>query len=216
MVCWPCLRWTFSSPLLFDSGNYCVGLAPHDAAKSEMTGRGIDRLGVPRRRPVTAAIVRRAQMRAALDHLARDFDVGLTRDRNCLPRRPPRGFSGMQHAFGASASCFGAYQSDVHSQTLPIMSWTPKPFGGNAVTGEVRSKPSGIQILRRKLALPGVGHVLATGREFVAPGEFGAVEAAARGELPFGLGRQVLAGPSRIGQRIGIGRRARPDDCPAR
>ena len=28
-------------------------------------------------------------------------------------------------AFGASASCFCENQSVVHSQTLPIMSWTP-------------------------------------------------------------------------------------------
>jgi transposase-like protein len=42
---------------------------------------------------------------------------------------PPRGFSGMQHAFGASASCFAEYQSVVHSQTLPIMSCRPYPFG---------------------------------------------------------------------------------------
>jgi hypothetical protein len=32
--------------------------------------------GVPRRGPVTPAVIWRAQMRAALDHLARDFDVG--------------------------------------------------------------------------------------------------------------------------------------------
>ena len=38
---------------------------------------------------------------------------------------PPRGFSGLQHPFGASASCLREYQSEVHSQTLPIMSWTP-------------------------------------------------------------------------------------------
>ena len=31
----------------------------------------------------------------------------------------------------------------------------------------------------------------------------GAVEPAARGEFPFGLGRQILAGPLRVGERIG-------------
>jgi hypothetical protein len=49
------------------------------------------------------------------------------------------GFSGMQHAFGASPVCLVEYQSVVHSQTLPIMSERPKPFGGNASTGEVRA-----------------------------------------------------------------------------
>src|SRR5688572_3218666 len=52
--------------------------APYDAAKSKMAGRGIDRLGMPRRRPVAAAVVRRAQMRAALDDLARYLDVRQT------------------------------------------------------------------------------------------------------------------------------------------
>src|SRR5258707_7537034 len=32
-----------------------------------------------RRRPIAAAIIRRAEMRAALDHLARDFDIWLAR-----------------------------------------------------------------------------------------------------------------------------------------
>ena len=44
----------------------------------------------------------------------------------------------MQHALGASAWCLAENHSPVHSQTLPIMSCTPYPFGGNAVTGEVR------------------------------------------------------------------------------
>ena len=35
------------------------------------------RFRVPRRRPVAAAVIGRAKMRAALDHLARDFDCGL-------------------------------------------------------------------------------------------------------------------------------------------
>ena len=48
----------------------------------------------------------------------------------------------MQQAFGASASWRDDHQSEVHSQTLPIMSWRPYPFGGKAVTGEVRSNPS--------------------------------------------------------------------------
>jgi hypothetical protein len=48
----------------------------------------------------------------------------------------------VQQALFASALWFGENQSLVHSQTLPIMSWTPKPFGGNAVTGDVPATPS--------------------------------------------------------------------------
>src|SRR5206468_5659396 len=60
-----------------------------------------------------------------------------------------------------------------------------------------------VPVLPRKLALPGIGLVLAAGREFVAPGIFGAIEPASRGEFPFGFGGQILAGPMRVGQRIG-------------
>src|SRR5215469_7992678 len=44
-----------------------------------MTRRSIDRLGMSCRRAIAAAIVGRAQMRAALQNLARDPDVGLAR-----------------------------------------------------------------------------------------------------------------------------------------
>src|SRR3990170_5546808 len=46
-----------------------------DAAEAEMAGRGIDRLGVARRRAIATAIARRTEKRAALDHLARNLDV---------------------------------------------------------------------------------------------------------------------------------------------
>ena len=41
--------------------------------------------------------------------------------------------------------------------------------------------------------------MLAAWRQFVAPDKFGAVQSAARGELPLGFGRQFLARPFRIG-----------------
>src|ERR1700712_2048602 len=47
------------------------------APKSDMAGRCVDGLGVPRGGPVAATIVRRAKMRAALDDLARDSDIRL-------------------------------------------------------------------------------------------------------------------------------------------
>jgi len=50
--------------------------------------------------------------------------------------------------------------------------------------------------------MPGVRHILAAGRQLIAPGKHGAVEPAARREFPFGLRRQVLAGPSGVGQCV--------------
>src|SRR5690242_17305932 len=44
-----------------------------------MARRGVDRLGVPRGRSIAAAIIRRAEMRAALQDLARNLDRRLAR-----------------------------------------------------------------------------------------------------------------------------------------
>src|SRR6202043_212914 len=63
----------------------------------------------------------------------------------------------------------------------------------------------GQEVLVREGALPGIRHLLAARRKFVAPGELGAAEAAARGELPLGLGGQLLAGPPGVGFRVAIG-----------
>ncbi|SPA15187.1 hypothetical protein CBM2633_A50817 [Cupriavidus taiwanensis] len=49
------------------------------------------------------------------------------------------------------------------------------------------------------LALPDVGHLPAVGGELLAPGIGRLLQSAARGELPFRLGRQPLAGPPGIG-----------------
>src|SRR5581483_6483607 len=54
----------------------------------------------------------------------------------------------------------------------------------------------------RKLALPGVGAMPAVRRELIAPRKLGAVETAARGVLPFRFGRQILAGPLGVSERV--------------
>ena len=50
-------------------------LSPHDTPKPQMTGRGIDGLRHARGRPVAPAVIRRAEIRPALHHLARNLDV---------------------------------------------------------------------------------------------------------------------------------------------
>src|SRR6478735_11801537 len=55
------------------------GAPPDDAPESDMAGRSIDRLGMTRRRPISTAVIRCAQMRAALEHLARNPDLRITR-----------------------------------------------------------------------------------------------------------------------------------------
>src|SRR5262245_47588421 len=44
--------------------------------------------------------------------------------------------------------------------------------------------------------------MFSVGIELVAPGEFGAIKRAARRIFPLGLGRQLLAGPRRVCERI--------------
>src|SRR6478752_8109459 len=46
-----------------------------DASKAEMACGGVDRLRMARCRPVTSAVVRRAQMRAAFDDLPWDLHI---------------------------------------------------------------------------------------------------------------------------------------------
>src|SRR5277367_1423279 len=53
--------------------------SPDDAPKADMTGRGIDRLGMACRRSIASAVVGRAEMGAAFQYLARDADGGLAR-----------------------------------------------------------------------------------------------------------------------------------------
>src|SRR6476620_9204278 len=69
----PCFdRSPFSSSIM----GFLLSL---DATEPNVTGRCVDWLGMARRRPVAAAIIGRAQMRSALEHLARDLDVGRAR-----------------------------------------------------------------------------------------------------------------------------------------
>ncbi len=87
-----------------------------------MAGRRVDRLGMARGGTVTPAIIRRAEMRAALQHLAWNADVRQGGGRSSHPRGRRADFFGMQQGFAASATCRADHQSEVHSQTLPIMS----------------------------------------------------------------------------------------------
>ena len=81
--------------------------------------------GKARRRTIALAVVRRAQVRAALQHL-RGIRTPAARGRSSRALAPPRGLRGMQHALDAHRSDVRArYQSVVHSQTLPIMSNSP-------------------------------------------------------------------------------------------
>src|SRR6266700_6172500 len=87
--CRRCVR-KWSSPDLADVHSRAP---PLDTAESKMAGGCVDRLGVPRGGTVTPAVIRRAKMRATLDHLAGNLDVRLAGIVAC--------------GLGASAGVFG-------------------------------------------------------------------------------------------------------------
>ena len=62
----------------------------------------------------------------------------------------------------------------------------------------------GAEILAGKLSLPGVGHMLAAGDKFVAPGIFRTIETATSGEFPFSFGRKLLSGPLGVSFHVAI------------
>src|SRR6516162_526090 len=134
-------------------------------------------------RAVATAIVRRAQVRAAFDDLAGNFDLRLAgvvalllpatarilRDAARLGRvrfvlrRPP----------------IGGPFPDVADHVVDAVA-----VGRERHHWRRTLKAIGREFFVREIALPGIGAMLAAGREGVAPCELGTVEAAARGKFP--------------------------------
>src|SRR5258706_2965227 len=168
-----------------------------------MAGRRINRLGVPRRRAVTAAIVRRAQVRAAFDYFSRYRDLGLAWIKAC--------------SLGPAARVFGnaARFRHIGLVLLRIPVGCPFPDVADHVVEAVavgRERGYGrsaleaifVKVLTREFTLPGIRHELAARRELVAPREFGTLQPTTGGEFPLRLGRKPLAGPFRIGLRVAV------------
>src|SRR5262249_56656037 len=62
----------------------------NETAKADMARRGVHRFRMTRGRAVTAAVIRRTQMRTALQHLARNPDIRLARIVARILMTPPR------------------------------------------------------------------------------------------------------------------------------
>src|SRR5216683_691286 len=175
-----------------------------DAAEADMAGRGVDRLGMARRGAIAPAIVGRAQMRAALQDLPWDTHGGLARivarldGRTARIRRHAAGLGRVGSVLGRIP--VGRPFPDIADHVVYAVAVDRKGAnrrGAGEAVGPI--------VVEREVALPGVGHVLAGRRELLAPGELCTVEAAARGELPFGFGRQFLARPFGIGLGVLVG-----------
>src|SRR5262245_34419002 len=169
-----------------------------------MAGRSVDRLSVTRGGAVAAAIVRRAEMRSAFQHLAGNSDLRLA---GVVALRLRSAAWIVRYAAGLRRVGRMAARPEVCRPFPDVTDHVVEAVAIGWEGADTRGPrpPVGLGVLVRKRALPGIGHVLAAGGQLVAPGEFGAVEAAARGEFPFGFGRQVLAGPGRISLGVPIG-----------
>ena len=163
-----------------------------------MARRRVDWLGTAGRGSIAAAIVGRAEMRSALEYLAWNLDVRLTA---VVARLLPAAARILRDAarlrrVGLVLRCVpvGRPFPDISNHVVEAVAVRRK-----GVHWRRALVPVGREILVRKLALPGVGQLAPTGREFAAPGELGAVETAACRELPLGFSRKLLACPLGVG-----------------
>ena len=156
-----------------------------------------------RRRAVAPAVVGRAEMRAALHHLARNAELRL---------------AGVIALLLADAARVGGNAAALLGGGMLVRIPIGRPFpdiadhvveaiviGGVCADGRGAREAVLGEVLPGELALPGIGHVVAIGDERVTPGEFLALQPAARCAVPLALGGQRLAGPCSIGFGILIG-----------
>ena len=155
-------------------------------------------------RAVALAVAVGAEERAALDHLARDAELGLG-GVVALPRPPaPRGSRGTQHAAG------GRRRSPYQSRgPLPDVA---RPCREARAVGRVRpdrrgaGEPSAGSARQGKSPVPVVGQPATVRRSGSSPQVNAAtVEAAARGALPLRLGGQRRPDPRRVGLGVLVG-----------
>ena len=176
---------------------------PDDAPESQVTRRRIDRLGKPGRGPIAAAVVRRAQVRAPFDHLARDLDVRLARIVAFLRRATPRvawNAARLRLAM-RTARCIpvGRPLPDVAGHVEKAVS-----VGGKRIDRRRPLVSVGPKVLPWELSLPEICHRPAVRHQLVAPGVFRAVVPAAGRELPLRFSRERFPAPPSIRLRVGI------------
>jgi hypothetical protein len=152
---------------------------------------------------VAAAVIRRAQMRAAFDDLAGNLgcrQAGIVTSFQSPSARVVRNAARLRRVGRMlGRPPVGRPFPDIADHVVDAVAVRRKSHHRRGAIEAVLAL-----ILVGEIALPGIGHVLATGRELVAPGEIGAVEAAARRKFPLGLGRQILVRPFGVGQRVRI------------
>src|ERR1700731_2579010 len=148
------------------SGRPCL---TQDATETDMARRGVHRPGMTRGRAVAAAVIRRTEVRAALQHLTRNLDFGL---------------AGIVARFLTTAprirrDAAGLVSVGFVSGRVPVAG--PLPHIADHVVDAVAVRreccyrggaivPVELEVLVRKRPLPGVCHLLSAGRESLARG----------------------------------------------
>src|SRR5258708_3177149 len=125
-----------------------------------------------------------AQIRSAANH----FRIALRGPAGILPRLRLRG------NVPCRAPPVGAPFPDVAGRLVEPVTVRPECIDGRRCKIAI---VAGIDI--EEAALPDVAAMLAVGLQRIAPRIARAFEAAARGTLPFGFGRQTLPGPCGVG-----------------
>src|SRR4051812_19540715 len=141
-----------------------------------MAHAGVNRLCMPCSRAVAAAVVWRAEVRAPLDDLARNAGGCVARVVTADLRPPTRVLRdaaslGRVRSMPSGVPVRGPlpYIADHVAEAVTV-GWKCADRGGAAVA-------VGGQVFVGESALPRIRHVTAAGREFIAPGELGAVKA---------------------------------------
>jgi hypothetical protein len=140
-------------------------------------------------------------MRAALDDLAGNFNIGqagIVAARFGAAAWVLRNAAGLRRV--GTVLCRVPVSRPFPDITDHVVNaiavWRERGHGRRSLEAVV------VQILSRKFALPRIGLVPAAGREFVTPGILSVFQTAPCGELPFRLGRQILASPACVGKRV--------------
>src|SRR4249919_990517 len=169
-------------PLISRKSSSMSASGVHHAAEAEMRSGRIDGLRHARRGAITPTVVRRAQVRAALHHAARNAHLRLRGIEALLLRAAARilgNAARFQHFAGMA-------------RAIPVR--RPLPHVADHVEQAVAIRRIGAdgrgagvtilrKVLRRKLALPGVGAMHPLRRELVAPRELRAFQSTACREL---------------------------------
>src|SRR5262245_5852862 len=160
---------------------------------------------MPRRGPVTPAVILRTQMRAALEHLAPEAMRAIARiaaagfiATSRIARRAARS-RGNLRGIGFAVPV-GRPLPDIadHVDEAVVIGWIEPHRRG---AREAIVEPA----LMRKFARPVIGEPPATGRKLIAPGVGPLSQTATCREFPLRFSGQTLASPGRI--RLGISQR---------